>query len=77
MVFNWFKGLFCVFLGFGVTTLAPCSRTSFSRAGIGSGSGFDSEIDSDPVSSVSPAVDSSNLESDFSICVSEGLGGSF
>ena len=20
MVFNWFKGLFCVFLGFGVTT---------------------------------------------------------
>ena len=21
MVFNWFKGLFCVFLGFGVTTL--------------------------------------------------------
>ena len=23
MVFNWFKGLFCVFLGFGVTTLYP------------------------------------------------------
>ena len=21
MVFNWFKGLFCVFLGFGVTTI--------------------------------------------------------
>ena len=51
---------------------------AFFRAGgeIGSGSDSDSETDSNPISSMSPVVYSSSWDSDFSICVGGGLGGS-
>ena len=50
---------------------------AFFLARIGSGSGFDSDTDSDPVSSVSSCIDSSNLDSNFSISVGGGFGVSF
>ena len=34
MVFNWFKRLFCVFLGFGVTTIVPLLLSSLIFLGI-------------------------------------------
>ena len=32
MVFNWFKGLFCVFLGFGVTTGCLAAKSAMAHA---------------------------------------------